>query len=127
MILVDTSVWIDHFHRSEPGLVDLLADSVACAHPMVIGELALGSLRDRGTVLGLLAALPKAEVATNAEVLELVDSRALYGVGLSLVDAHLLAAALLTPESQLWTRDRRLRTAAERLGVAADPAPTRDC
>jgi predicted nucleic acid-binding protein len=120
MILVDTSIWIDHLHRSDATLSDLLQEAQVCVHPMVIGELALGSLRDRQTVLGLLADLPIAPVATNAEVLAFVDANGLYGIGLSLVDAHLLAALRLSLSNRLWTRDRRLRLAAERLGVSAD-------
>lgn len=120
MILVDTSIWIDHLHRSDATLSDLLHEAKVCVHPMVIGELALGSLRDREAILGLLADLPVAPVATNAEVLSFVDANSLYGIGLSLVDAHVLAAVRLSPSDRLWTRDRRLRLAAERLGVSAD-------
>jgi predicted nucleic acid-binding protein len=123
MILVDTSIWIDHLHRSDATLSDLLQEAQVCVHPMVIGELALGSLRDRQTVLGLLADLPIAPVATNAEVLAFVDANGLYGIGLSLVDAHLLAALRLSLSNRLWTRDRRLRQAAERLRVSADLSP----
>jgi len=123
MILVDTSIWIDHLHRSDATLSDLLHEAQVCVHPMVIGELALGSLRDRQTILGLFADLPIAPVATNAEVLVFVDSKILYGIGLSLVDAHLLAALRLSLSDRLWTRDRRLRLAAERLGVFADLSP----
>lgn len=122
MILVDTSIWIDHLHRSDATLSDLLHEAQVCAHPMVIGELALGALRDRQTMLGLLADLPSVPVATNVEVLAFVDSKVLHGIGLSLVDAHLLAALRLSRSDRLWTRDRRLRLAAERLGVAADLA-----
>ena len=87
---------------------------------MIIGELALGSLRDRTSVLELLADLPGTPVATHAEVLPFVESHALYGIGLSLVDAHLLAALRLSPADRLWTRDLRLRLAADSLGVSAD-------
>ena len=87
---------------------------------MIIGELALGSLQDRSTVPGLLSDLPSAPVATHAEVLLLVDGHALYGSGLRLVDAHLLAAARLSSVDLVWTRDHRLRVAADQVGVAAD-------
>ena len=87
---------------------------------MIIGELALGSLRDRKTVLGLLSDLPSSPLATPAEVLQFVELQASYGSGLSLVDAQLLAALRLSSRDRLWTRDRRLRLAAERLGVSAD-------
>ena len=120
MILVDTSIWIDHLHQTEPTLVALLGEGQACSHPMIIGELALGTLRDRTVVLALLADLPAVSTATHAEVLQLVESHALYGIGLSLVDAHLLAGVRLSAPSRLWTRDQRLRSAAQRLAVAAD-------
>ena len=120
MILVDTSIWIDHLHRSDVALSTLLNEAQVCTHPMITGELALGSLQDRSTVLGLLSDLPSAPVATHAEVLLFVDGHALYGSGLSLVDAHLLAAVRLSSADRLWTRDRRLRVAADKLGVAAD-------
>lgn len=119
MILVDTSIWIDHLHRAEPKLITLLEDIGLCTHPMVIGELALGSIRDRDAVLQLLADMPGTPLATHDEVLELVNAHTLHGVGLSLVDAHLLAAARLSRTVLLWTRDRQLRGAAERLGVLA--------
>jgi predicted nucleic acid-binding protein len=115
--LVDTSVWIDHLHRAEPRLVTLLADAEVCIHPMVVGELALGSLRDRSTVLSLLDQLPSMAVATNAEVRHLIEAHALFGQGLSLVDVHLLAGLKITPGTGLWTRDRRLHGAATDLGM----------
>jgi predicted nucleic acid-binding protein len=119
MILVDTSIWIDHFHRSEATLSALLNDAQVCTHPMIIGELALGTLRDRKTILALLSDLPRSAVATHAEVLPFVELHNLYGVGLSLVDAHLLAAVRLSAY-RLWTRDRRLQLAAAKLGVSSD-------
>jgi predicted nucleic acid-binding protein len=120
MILVDTSIWIDHLHRSDATLAALLVESQVCTHSMIIGELALGSLRDRQTILGLMSDLPSMPLATHAEVLSFVEAHALYGIGLSLVDAHILAALRLSPADRLWTRDRRLRLAADKLGVSAD-------
>lgn len=120
MILVDTSIWIDHLHRTEDILSALLTTAQVCTHPMIIGELALGTLQNRATVLGLLADLPSTPLATPGEVLLLVERHALYGSGLSLVDAHLLTALRLSSGDRLWTRDRRLRLAAERLEIAAD-------
>ena len=122
MILVDTSVWIDHLHRAEVALSEMLQESKVCTHPMVIGELALGSLRDRTEVLGLLSGLPRAASPTADEVLSFVELHTLYGTGLSLVDAYLLAAVRLTPGDRLWTRDRRLYLTAGRLGVSTDLA-----
>lgn len=118
MILVDTAIWIDHLHRSEPRLVELLDRNDVLVHPMVIAELALGSLANRSTVLGLLAHLPQARRASDAEVLAFIESRALFSKGLSLVDAHLLASTLLTPTALLWTRDKRLRAAAVELRIS---------
>lgn len=118
MILVDTSIWIDHLHRPEPGLVSLLTNGDAWVHPMVIGELALGSMRNRAGVLGLLAALPRVPVASDDELLSFVQQHVLFGRGLSLVDAHLLAGLRLANAVLLWTRDRRLSAAAQDLGLA---------
>ena len=120
MILVDTSIWIDHLHRSEAALSMLLNEAQVCTHPMIIGELALGALQDRKTILALLADLPSTVQATHAEVVPFVELHGLYGTGLSLVDAHLLAALRLSSPDRLWTRDLRLRVAAEKLGVSAD-------
>ena len=117
MILVDTSIWIDHLRESDPILVELL-DSVAVAtHPLVIGELAVGSLRNRDEVLGLLHDLPSTPVAHHDEVLAFIDAYRLHGQGLGIVDVHLLASALLAPGTSLWTRDARLRAAASSLSV----------
>lgn len=121
MILVDTSVWVDHFRRTDAVLARLLEMGEVLGHPCVIGELALGSLRDRSTVLGLLHQLPQAVTATHEEVLHLVQAERLDGLGIGYVDAHLLAAARLTPECALWTRDRRLAAVADRLQVAHPP------
>jgi predicted nucleic acid-binding protein len=121
MILVDTSVWIDHLHQAEPQLVELLERNDVATHPMVLGELALGSIADRVTFLGLLSALPAAKEATHTEVMDFVAARQLYGRGLSLVDAHLLASAVLSDATLLWTRDQRLARAAGDLGVAWEP------
>ena len=118
MILVDTSVWIDHLRVGEPTLATLLHNGHVLAHPCVIGELALGQLSRRSEILGLLNNLPRAKTATDLEVLELVENRHLYGLGIGYVDAHLLAATLLTPDTGLWTRDNRLASAATALGLA---------
>lgn len=88
-------------------------------HPGVIGEIAMGSLRQRGWFLGAMANLPRVDVATDSEVLGFVDRHRLFGTGIGWIDAHLLASVQLTSDALLWTRDRRLRTAAERLGLAA--------
>jgi hypothetical protein len=118
VILVDTSVWIDHLHRGDQRLVELLERSLVAIHPHVIGELALGTLRDRAVVLGSLERLRRVTVARDSDVRRLVEDVPLWGKGLTLVDAHLLASTLVTPECLLWTRDRRLAAAARDLGVA---------
>ena len=118
MILVDTSVWVDHLRDGDPLLAGLLGRSEVLAHPWVTGELALGHLRGRAEVLGLLGQLPQATVATAAELLEFIERRELVGRGVGYVDAQLLAATLLSEDTRLWTRDRRLHAAAEDLGTA---------
>ncbi len=118
MILVDTSIWIDHLHRADPGLVRILEEGLVVTHPMIVGELALGSLRDRRQVIGLLTALPHVNTSNHDECLHFVEANGLHGRGLSLVDAHLLASARLTPETKIWTRDKRLATVATELSLA---------
>ncbi len=119
MILVDTSVWIDHLRRGDPELTSLLQDGQVLAHPWVIGELALGHLSHRSEILGLLRNLPQAKSATDVEVLTLIDNQQLFGLGIGYVDAHLLAATMLTTDARLWTRDKRLAVVAARHGLAS--------
>jgi predicted nucleic acid-binding protein len=118
VILVDTSVWIDHLHRGVPESVARLEAGEAPAYPLVTGELACGNIRNRAELLSSLTALPGTVVATHDEVLALIDRQSLMGRGLGFIDAHLLASAPLTPESRHWTRYRRLRTVAEFLELA---------
>jgi len=119
MILVDTSVWVDHLRGTDSMLVDLLNAGVVLAHPFIIGELALGGLRSPAPVLELLQELPPAAVATDSEVLHFIGRHSLSGRGVGYVDVHLLAAARLTEGASLWTRDKRLQGIAEQLGLAA--------
>ncbi len=112
-------IWADHIVRSDPALARLLEKREVVVHPFVIGELALGNLRDR-SVLGSFARLPAATVAFDAEVLPFIERQRLSGTGIGYVDTHLLLAARLTADTRLWTRDRRLRAVASRLGVAAE-------
>ena len=116
MVLADTSVWIQHFRRGEPRLADCLSDGLVLLHPMVVGELSCGNLRDRGLVLDYLERLPQASIATHAEVRQLVDRRRLWGRGLGWMDVHLLASALLS-RCRLWTLDKRLDAVATELGL----------
>lgn len=118
MILVDTSVWVDHLRRGDAGLVALLERSAVVMHPFVVGEIACGSLRDRASILELLQDLPATVVAMPDEVLKFIESHELHGKGIGYVDAHLLASVALTPGARLWTRDARLRRTAELLGCA---------
>lgn len=118
MILVDTSIWIDHLRGTEPHLSELLNNGQVCMHPHVLGEIALGSLRNRTLVLDAMRDLPQATVATDEEVYQFIEDHALFGLGIGYTDAHLLAAARLSPGTQLWTRDRRLGLAATRLSLA---------
>jgi predicted nucleic acid-binding protein len=118
LILVDTSVWVDHLRRGDPGLVDLLERSAVVMHPFVVGEIACGSLRDRKALLELLQDLPPAVVATDDEVMQFIERQALHGKGIGYVDVHLLASVALTGGARLWTRDQKLRQAAAALGCA---------
>ena len=118
MILVDTSIWIDHLRTGDPELTELLRESQVLGHPWVTGELALGHLSRRSEILGLLHNLPQAAVATDDEVLTLIDKRQLFGLGIGYVDAHLLSATALTPAARLWTRDKRLALVAAQHGLA---------
>jgi len=118
VVLADTSIWIDHLRAGDARLTDLLGAGLILMHPFVMGELALGNLRLRDTVLETLADLPQARVAFDDEVLRFIEARALFGRGLGYVDAHLLAAAQLTGGAVLWTRDKRLHVGAAELGLA---------
>ena len=118
MILVDTSVWVDHFRRGDDELALLLDGGQIATHPFVIGEIALGHLKPREAILMALDDLSKVTVATESEVLRFIEKHdALYGSGISYVDAHLLASARLSGMS-IWTRDRNLLGAAGKLGLA---------
>lgn len=121
MILVDTSVWIDHLRSTDDVLAHLLDIGQVVVHPFIVGELALGSLHKRDLILQTLQDLQQAEVATEQEVLHFIARHALFGRGIGYVDAHLLASVRLTAGISLWTRDKRLLAVAEQLGMAARP------
>ena len=118
MILVDTSVWIDHLRGGDAELVGLLQTMQVLVHPFVVGEMACGNLRNRAEVLKLMGDLPGTAAASDPEVLFFIDQHRLMGRGIGYVDAHLLAAVLLTPPTRLWTRDKRLAAIADELGLA---------
>ena len=121
MILVDTSIWVDHLRRGDAQLAQLLESAVVVTHPFVIGEIACGSLSDRGAVLELLQDLPMAVVADADEILRFIERHRLYGFGIGYVDAQLLAATQLTADTALWTEYKHLAIAASRLGCAINP------
>lgn len=117
MILADTSLWIEHLRRGHAGLARLLTAGEVLGHPLVIGELACGSLKNRATLLALLEGMPKAVECTNDEARAFIEKEKLMSLGIGIVDVYLLASARLSHAS-LWTLDRRLAEVAGRLGIA---------
>ena len=124
MILVDTSVWVDHLRAHDQGLHKLLEGGLVRTHPFIIGEIALGNLRQRNAVISALRRLPRIAIATDDEVLFLVERHSLAGLGIGYVDTHLLASTLLTPGTSLWTRDERLARVAAELQVGFETLPS---
>ncbi len=120
MILVDTSVWIDHLRSGDERLANLLNRSEVVIHPFVVGELAGGNLRQRNEVLRLLNDLPQVVVASQEEVLHLIGHKELMGLGIGFIDAHLLASATLTDTTSLWTHDKQLQRVTRKLAMAFD-------
>jgi predicted nucleic acid-binding protein len=116
VILVDTFAWVEHLRRGLPRLATLLQEGEVLIHPWVIGELACCNLRNRSQVLELLQGLPAATVASDAEVLLLIEGDRLMGRGIGYIDAHLLASARLS-HCRLWTQDRRLAAVAQEQGL----------
>ena len=112
-VLVDTSIWVHHLSQGDSRLVELLEAGEVLSHPFVLGELACGTMRNRGEVLGLLATLPQVSIAGNDELMDLVEEHHLYGRGLGWVYIHILGSALLY-SCKLWTTDKALRTVARR-------------
>jgi predicted nucleic acid-binding protein len=120
LILVDTSVWVDHLRRRNANLAGLLDRGEVLMHPFVIGEIACGSLTHRRFTLDLLQHLPAVAVAESDEALGFIELRSLHGKGIGYVDIHLLASTALTSGGRLWSRDKRLAAAAAALGLAYD-------
>jgi len=120
MILVDTSVWIDHLRHGDVELTKLLNAGRVLTHRFVIGELSLGNLQNRDVVLSTLQNLSQVTFASDSEVLNFIGNNALFGTGIGYIDAHLLAATKLTPGAMLWTRDKRLLAESTRLGVCVN-------
>lgn len=121
MVLVDTSVWIDHLKKSHRGLRRLLDRNEVLSHPFVIGELAVGSFKNRDAILFQMQLLPAAISAGHDEILQFISRNKLSGLGIGYVDAHLLAATQLTPFASFWTRDKRLAKVAETLRISYQP------
>jgi predicted nucleic acid-binding protein len=116
MILVDTSVWVDHLHHSSSDLKELLHAGRACIHPYIIGELSCGNISNRKEVLSLLAALPRINAVLGEEVLTLIEDYKLYGKGLGFIDVHLLASALIH-HVLIWTGNKSLQRAVREFGI----------
>ena len=125
MILADTSVWVDHLRRRNPGFARLLEAGEILGHPFVIGELALGHLRPRDLILRDLQDLPQSVVASHQETLHFINEHKLFGRGIGYIDAHLLAATRLTEGAAFWTRDKQLRQVADQLKLTAASLGTR--
>ena len=119
MVLVDTSVWIDHFRGNDSVLAELLIKNNVLTHQFVRGELALGNLRQRDSILYLLDNLPQASVAYPEEINFFIEKNALFGLGIGLIDVHLLASTQIAQNTKLWTRDKKLMAAAMQLNLAA--------
>ncbi len=119
MILVDTSVWIEHLRTGKSGLDAALNDGEVLTHPLVLGELSCGNIANRREVLELMYDLPLAKEASHEEAMALIDGRRLMGRGVGYIDVHLLAATAITPLARLWTFDRRLAKIAGELGIGA--------
>ena len=120
MILVDTSVWVQHLRHSDPDLQHLLMEGQVLCHPFIIGEIACGYLKNRKEILTLLEALPCAKVAQPEELLKFIESRKLFGSGIGFVDIHLLASCFLN-HTLLWTQDTKLAQASIALHVSYKP------
>lgn len=120
LIIVDTSIWIDHLRRANLELNRLIATDQCVLHPYVLAEIALGNLPDWSRRISRLAALPSVEPLAPAELLQAIARLELQGSGLGFVDAHLLGVASIQPNMRLWTRDRRLAEHAEAMSLRAD-------
>jgi predicted nucleic acid-binding protein len=121
-VLVDTSVWVDHFRRPNAVLAELMVLDQVLTHPMVVGELACGTPPEpRLRTLGDMALLLPADQAAPDEVRDFIEREALFGLGCGLIDLTLLASTLITQSARLWTLDKRLASLSERFGVCFAP------
>lgn len=118
LVIADSSIWIDHINQGDAELVALMKQRRVRLHPMIIAEIALGSIKQRAAMLEELNAFPMVEPSLHSEVMAMIEWMKLFGTGIGYVDAHLLAATKHQPLRALWTRDKRLKEQAERLGIA---------
>jgi predicted nucleic acid-binding protein len=118
MILPDTAIWTDHIHGKDKQLEFLLRGDRVLVHPFVIGEIALASMKRHDAIIEAMTILRAAPVATDEDVRFMIKQHTIMGTGLGYVDAHILASARLVPGSSIWTRDKRLKAVAQRMGVA---------
>jgi predicted nucleic acid-binding protein len=116
MVLVDTSIWVEHFRNGSAELRRLLLDGQVYCHPFIVGELACGHLKKRSEILDLLSSLQQAIISDDEEALQLIETRRLYGRGLGWIDVHILSSALLTG-AQLWTFDKTLKKVAQEFNI----------
>lgn len=121
MILVDTSIWIDHFRTTDLLLFDFLKGRKILVHPFVIGEISLGNIANRQSVISSLRRLRCVKIASDSEVIDLIERQGMFGKGIGYVDAHLLASMQLTPGARLWSKDKRLAAIAESMGKCFNP------
>lgn len=117
MILADTSIWVDHLRNRNPEMERLLGGGQIVMHPFIVAEISLGSLHNRQKTLNDLEALLEVNVAALSEVRHMIESHSLFSKGIGLTDAHLIASCLMTPGTQLWTRDSALKSVAAALGI----------
>jgi len=117
MILADTSIWVDYFRSGNPDMENLLRGGQIVMHPFIVAEIALGSLHNRRKLLDEMEALLEVRVAQLNEVRHMIEAHTLNSKGIGLTDAHLIASCLMTPGTQLWTRDGDLEKVAKTLGI----------
>jgi hypothetical protein len=117
MVLVDTSIWVEHLRAGHRGLEDLLAEGKVACHELIIGELACGVIKNRREILALMQALPTVIEAEHDEAMLFIDRHRLTGKGLGFIDVHLMASAVLS-DTPLWTMDKTLKAESSRLGIA---------
>jgi predicted nucleic acid-binding protein len=122
MILADTSIWVDYLRHNNPEMEMLLSEGQIVMHPFIVAEIALGSLHNRRKILEGMESLLEVKVAQLAEVRHMIEAHALYSKGIGLTDAHLIASCLMTPGTQLWTRDGSMEKVARELGILANLA-----